>query len=185
MNLSRTTGEKSLLKAFQSGDASAMDTLFRAYAGYLSGVGSRYVVDNDDLKDVLQESFIKIFTHIGSFHYKGEGSLKAWMTRIVVNESLAFIRRKKNSPLSFDDKEPPDLPDEEPDTEGLSPETVIELIRQLPAGYREVINLYAIEGHSHKEIAQMLGIKPDSSASQFHRAKNMLARMIKEYKNKI
>lgn len=80
--------------------------------------------------------------------------------------------------------DPPDIPDETPDTEGLSADTLNNLVAQLPTGYRTILNLYVIEGKSHKEIAQMMGIKPDTSASQFHRAKNMLARLIKDYKRK-
>lgn len=179
--ISDKSDEKALLEAFNRGEASAIDRLFCTYAGYLSGVGARYV-DDEDLKDVLQESFIKIFTHLHSFHYKGEGSLRAWMTRIVVNEALLTLRRRKASPEVLFDKEPPEVADEAPDTEGLTPETLVKLIRKLPEGYRQVLNLFAIEGKSHKEIGQLLGIKPDSSASQFHRAKSMLARLIKEYK---
>ena len=74
------------------------------------------------------------------------------------------------------------MPDADPDVKGLSFDTLTGLIRRLPEGYRQVLNLYAIEGKSHKEIGEMLHIKPDSSASQFHRAKNMLARMIAEEK---
>ena len=79
--------------------------------------------------------------------------------------------------------DPPDLPDDDPDTDDLTSEEMKRLIRQLPDGYRAVLNLYIVEGKSHKEIAQLLGIKPDSSASQLHRAKNMLARIIKNYKS--
>lgn len=157
-----------------------MDRLYACYADYLTGVCARYVTADDDLKDVLQESFIKIFMGMGSFSYRGEGSLKAWMSRIVVNESLLFLRKKR---LRAPEKllaDPPDIPEEDPDTDGMDSTDLARLIRRLPKGYREVFNLFAIEGLSHKEIARKLGIKPDSSASQFHRAKCLLARMIKE-----
>ena len=78
--------------------------------------------------------------------------------------------------------DPPDLPDDDPETAGLSSDELTQLVRQLPDGYRAVLNLYVVEGKSHKEIAKLLGIKPDSSASQLHRAKNLLARIIKDYK---
>ncbi len=174
--------EEEIVGLFSRGDASAMDRLYADHAGYLTAVCARYIADDDTLKDVLQESMIKIFTQIGSFEYRGRGSLRAWMSRIVVNESLQMLRRHQRQPLALLDTEPPDLPDEAPDTEGIDGDTVTRLIRQLPEGYRAVLNLYAIEGRSHREIAQLLGIKPDTSASQFHRAKNMLARLIKEYK---
>lgn len=183
MNIWGTDKEQQILRLFRRGDASAMDMLYAEYAGYLTGVCSRYIPDDDDLEDVLQESFIKIFTSIDSFKYQGRGSLKAWLTRIAVNESLQQLRRQKVSPIGqLGDTDPPDSPDEEPDTESLDSDTIFSLIRQLPPGYREVLNLFAIEGKSHKEIGQMLGIKPSTSASQFNRAKNMLARMINDYK---
>ena len=79
-----------------------MDELYGCYADYLTGVCYRYISNDEDLKDVLQESFIKIFTQISSFEYRGSGSLQAWMTRIVVNESLQLLRRQKNYPILLD-----------------------------------------------------------------------------------
>lgn len=183
MNIFGNNKEKTIVQLFRQGNALAMDKLYAEYADYLTTVCARYIVNDDDLKDVLQESFIKIFTQINQFEYRGKGSLKAWTTRIVINESLQFLRKQKvNAPLVADD--PPDIPDETPDTEGLSADTLNNLVAQLPTGYRTILNLYVIEEKSHKEIAQMMGIKPDTSASQFHRAKNMLARLIKDYKRK-
>lgn len=180
MNILGLDKEQDIVNLFRRGEASAMDRLYAQYADYLTGVCYRYITNDDDLKDVLQESFIKIFTQINSFEYRGRGSLLAWMSRIVVNESLQQLRRQKNDPLALD-TELPDLPDEDPDTENLTPEVMARLLRKLPEGYRTVLNLYVIEGKSHKEIAELLHIKPDSSASQLHRAKNMLAQLIKEF----
>lgn len=95
--------------------------------------------------------------------------------RVVINEALIFLRQSKRL-NETDIEKVPDIPEEEPpDTSFLSPEQAKAVIDQLPDGYRAVFNLYAIEGKSHKEIAEMLHIKPDTSASQYHRAKNMLA----------
>ena len=184
MNIPGRDNEQHILDLFRRGDSSAMDTLYAHYADYLTGVCYRYITNDEDLKDVLQESFIKIFTQITSFEYRGSGSLQAWMTRIAVNESLQLLRRQKNDPLLLD-TELPDLPDEDPDTEELTPDVLVRLLRKLPKGYRTVLNLYVIEGKSHKEIAELLHIKPDSSASQLHRAKNMLAHIINEYNSKL
>jgi RNA polymerase sigma-70 factor (ECF subfamily) len=87
------------------------------------------------------------------------------MGRIVVNESLNFLRANSKLPTTSLDLEPPDVPDEAPDIDGLSADAMVQLMRQLPDGYRAVLNLYVVEGKSHK-IAQLLGIKPDTSASQ-------------------
>lgn len=175
--------EQQIVEAFRRGDASAMDGLFTLFSGYLMGVGARYI-DDDEVKDVLQEAFIKIFTQFHSFQYRGKGSLKAWATRIMVNECLIALRQKQKTDV-VNNEEVPDLPDEEPDTESLDGNVLMEMIRRLPEGYRQVLNLYVIEGLSHKEIGQMLHIKPDSSASQLHRAKTMLAKMIKDYKRRL
>lgn len=174
--------EQKIVHLFRRGDVSAMDVLYAEYANYLTAVCARYISDDDDVKDILQEAFIKIFTTIDTFDYRGAGSLKAWMGRIVVNESLQWLRQRKRSPFDRMEADPPDLPDDDPETEDLSSDELTQLIRQLPEGYRAVLNLYVVEGKSHKEIAQLLGIKPDSSASQLHRAKSMLARIIKDYK---
>ena len=102
--------------------------------------------------------------------------------RVVVNEALMFLREKKKMLFVDSERDIPDAPDEPPDTSGLTADMVDEALRQLPDGYRAVFNLYAIEGKSHKEIAELLGIKPDTSASQYHRAKAMLARLLSKRK---
>lgn len=181
MSLSATGKERAILSLFKKGDPSAMGVLYGEYAGWLTAVCSRYVGNGDDCKDVLQETFIKIFTQIGTFEYRGKGSLKAWAGRIAVNEALQTLRRKAATPVE-NAETLPDLPDEEPDVESLSAQEIADMIKKLPQGYRTVFNLYAVEGRSHKEIAATLGIRPDTSASQFHKAKNMLAKMINDYK---
>ncbi|MDD6553774.1 MAG: RNA polymerase sigma factor [Prevotellaceae bacterium] len=174
--------EQRIINGFRRGDSSAMDQLYNQYSGYLTAVCARYITDDDDLQDVLQEALIKIFTNIGSFEYRGRGTLKGWMSRIVVNEALSLLRRRSASQEVRPENDLPDLPDEEPQLEGITTETIIQCIQKLPPGYRTVFNLYAIEGRSHQEIAQMLGIKADTSASQYHKARNMLARMLREVK---
>ena len=181
MSRAETEKEKKIISMFGEGNPLAMDMLYAQYSRYLAGVCSRYIANDDDLKDVLQESFVKIFMRIGSFDYRGEGSLKAWLSRIVVNEALQHLRRGQKNVFE-DAAELPDMPDEEPDTNGIDSKTLVEMIRRLPPGYRAVVNLYVFGEKSHKEIAEILGIKPDSSASQFHKAKKMLAGMINEYK---
>ncbi len=181
MNILSTDKEQQIVQRFQRDYNSAMDMLYAEYSGYLAAVCARYIANDDDLKDILQESLIKIYTQIGTFQYRGKGSLKAWMSRIVVNESLQALRRNRKHDVVIN-AEPPDMPEEEPDTDGLNADEMTEIIRALPDGYRMVFNLYVVEGKSHKEIAQILGIKPDSSASQLHRAKNILARLITQYK---
>ena len=143
--------EQQIVEAFRRGESSAMDDLFALFSGYLMGVGTRYIADDDEVKDVLQEAFIKIFTQFHTFQYRGKGSLKAWVTRIMVNECLMALRQRRKIDVVANE-EVPDLPDEEPDTEGLDGNVLMEMIRRLPEGYRQVLNLYVIEELSHKEI---------------------------------
>lgn len=176
--------EQQLLSLFSHDSDRAMDTLYQEYADYLAGVCGRYVRGEDALKDVLQESFIKIFMQISRFEYRGRGSLKAWLTRIVVNESIDSIRKESVRNTVDMGENLPEIPDEPPETDGLTADVLEKLILELPPGYRTVFNLYVIEGLSHQEIARQLGIKPASSASQFHHARHMLAAKIKDYKLK-
>ena len=162
-----------------------MDKFYEEYAGYLTGICARYISDEDMLKDVVQECFIKIFTRIRKFEYRGKGSLKAWVTKIAVNEALMQLRKDKQFVYSLQETSSYDFPDEDPDTEDLSLETLLFFIRKLPPGYRAVFNLFVVEEKSHKEIAEILQIQPNTSASQYLRAKRMLAEMIREYKLKM
>ena len=137
------------------------------------------------MKDVFQESLIHIITHMADFDYRGVGSLKAWATRIVVNESLRFLRDTKRHELMLLDCEVPDVPEEDdPPISDVPPDVIHSMVSQLPTGYRMVFNLYVFENKSHQEIASLLGIKEKSSASQLCRAKNLLAKMIRQYNNK-
>lgn len=178
------TIEEHILHLFAQGDSRAMDVLYAHFADYLAGVCARYVPHEDDMRDVLQETFIKIFTTIGSFSYRGSGSLRAWMVRIAVNEALMFLRDKKKMAIVETEADVPDVAEEPPDTTALTADAVAEAIAELPDGYRAVFNLFAIEGKSHKEIARMLNIEPDTSASQYHRARQMLARILKQKQRK-
>lgn len=176
--------EQELLQQILHGNRMSMKEFYTMYAGYLTTVCSRYISDQDDVKDVLQESFIKIFKSITNFEYRGIGSLRAWCTRIVVNEALKFLQKEER--LDITNKpvwELPDMPEtEEPDIDEISTSVLLEMIRSLPVGYRTVFNLYVFEEKSHKEIASILKITENTSASQLHRAKALLAKQINEYK---
>lgn len=178
-----TDNEQRLLSLVQRGDDEAMRAVYSSYVRYLSAVCARYIPNDEDVKDVLQESFLRIFDGIGSFEYRGKGSLKGWLTKITVNEALKFIRR--NDKIEFVDiSSHQDIqPEEEPDIDSVPSSVIFQLIRELPDGYRTIFNLYVIENRSHKEIAALLGIKESTSASQLHRAKSLLATKIRQYNN--
>lgn len=180
--------EITLLEQIKHGDKKAMKELYCHYSGYLNAVCSRYIACDEDVRDVLQESFIKIFSSIDKFCYKGDGSLKAWMSKIAVNESLTLLNKKEKLAIVQYESDIPDTiddndDDEGPDTGDIPVRAIQAMIRKLPTGYRTVFNLYVFEGKSHKEIAEMLNLKESSSASQLHRAKALLAKMIQEYKS--
>ena len=166
----------------QDGEKSAAREFYSLYADYLAGICSRYIDDEDDLKDVFQDALIHIFTHIGNFQYRGAGSLQAWVSKVMVNQSLKFLRAKQRHEFVQLDEDVTDvLDDDEPPVSDIPPDVIQQMLSRLPVGYRTVLNLYVFEGMSHKEIASMLGIKENSSASQLHRAKRLLAQMIKQY----
>lgn len=181
------TSERELAESLRRGDTSAMGEVYACYANYLTAVCSRYIIEDEDIRDVLQESFIKIFTKFNTFRYEGEGSLKAWVTQVTVNEALNFLRNEKRKGIVFFDEarieDSIDLPEEEPPINELPTEVLLEMIRKLPPGYRTVFNLYVIEGKRHKEIAKILNIQEQTSASQLSRARRLLAIWIKDYIN--
>lgn len=179
----KENNEQILVSRLLQKEEAAWKELFEAYSGSLAYVCSRYIIDRDHVNDVLQNSFIRMFRSIDSFEYRGNGSLKAWASRITVNESLQHIKQNSNFKIVADETDIPDVEiEEEPDLDEISQHEIMEMIRTLPDGYRTVFNLFVFEEKSHKEIAEILGIAENSSASQLHRAKSMLARKIKEYK---
>ena len=159
-----------------------MRRLYDRYSKYAMAIGLRYIPNRDDMRDVLQDSFVKIITNIGHFDYRGEGSLKSWVSRIVANRAIDHIREHERLP--FTEEKPADVIDEEPDVGEVPPDLLDAMIGQLPAKYRVVLNLFVFEQLSHREISQQLGISEQNSAMLFFRAKKMLQQMIVEYKNK-
>ena len=179
----KETEEERWLRKALDGDNTATEWIYRKHVRYMSALCSRYITEDEDIKDVLQESFIKIFTSLDSFEYRGEGSLKAWMAKITLNETLKFVRNNSRLPInSIDDKDTNIADGDSMETEDIPTDVLHRFIRELPDGYRTVFNLYVIDDKSHKEIAQLLGIKENTSASQLHKAKSMLAQKIKHYR---
>lgn len=180
LSVSAAGSEQELLNLFRSRKADAMRLFYERYAGFLTAVCTRYITDADSAKDVLQESLISIFGAIDKFSYRGEGSLKAWASRIVVNTALKSLRQ--HGKLSFVDDLPDVCEDEEtPQLQRIPAKVLHGFIRELPDGYRTVFNLFVFEKKSHKEIASLLGIKENSSASQYFRARAQLEKQIKQY----
>ncbi len=163
----------------------AMSQLYQMYVEELSSVCYRYVPSSDDAKDVLQNSFVKIFTSLPTFEYRDESSFRNWMIKVVVNEALHLLRERKRLRFTnLKESVVEYVEDEEPFVEHITADQLHQLISQLPDGYRTVINLYVFEGYSHQKIAEMLNITASTSASQLYFAKRLLSRKINEFINK-
>ena len=175
--------EQRLVKRLQEGDKTAAREFYTRYGGSFAGVCVRYIADEEDVKDVIQNALVHIFSHITDFKYRGSGSMEAWVVRIAVNESLKFLRTKVQYELLQPDYDVIDDSEDDPSVRDIPPDILRKMLNRLPTGYRTVLNLYVFEGKSHQEIASLLGIKKDSSASQLLRAKSMLAQMIRKYNN--
>lgn len=184
MKHSGNINEQEILHLIRQNGSLAIKTIYSYYIEYLTAVCSRYVICDEDVKDVLQDSFVKIFTSLNTFEYRGAGSIKAWLVRIVVNESLKFLKKNEKTDFLQYESDLPDAIDEdedEPDVKNIPSDLILDMIRLLPIGYRTVFNLFVFEKKSHKEIANLLNITESTSTSQFYRAKKMLAKWINEY----
>ena len=172
INQSRPLDE--LINGCVKQDARAQKLLYERFSPRMYAVCLRYVKDADDAQDVLLKSFMKAFEHIKK--YKHEGSFEGWVRRIVVNEALMFLRKHKNMHVAVDLEEATTV--STPPSTALEADDLLHLVEQLSLGYRTVFNLYSIEGYSHAEIAEQLGISEGTSKSQLSRAKELLRNMI-------
>lgn len=175
--------EEELSKRCRQGDNLARKELYELYAGRMLGVCLRYAGDRDTAQDLLHDGFLKVFSSFDKFTWRGEGSLRAWMERVMVNTALQFLRKNDVMGQAMALEDVPETY-EEPDAQSVEmiPQQVLmQFVSELPAGYRTVFNLYTFEDKSHKEIARILGINEKSSASQLFRAKCVLARRVKEW----
>lgn len=157
----------------------AQRLLFDRFSRKMMGVCLRYANRSEEAEDMLQNGFIKIFNKIDTF--RREGALEGWIRRIIVNECLSYLRATKMLKLnkSIDDVEFA-LPHGNPITEKINTQDLLKIIHKLPVGFRTVFNMYAIEGYSHKEIAEQLEISEGTSKSQYSRAKQHLQNMLKK-----
>lgn len=165
--------EKELISGCIRENRQCQQEVFRRYAGKMLSVCRRYTRHRMEAEDVLQDAFIKVFDNIAQFKFNG--SFEAWVRRIVVNTALKNYQRKsfREEQLGLD-PEVIDLPTEPSIFAHLHEEELLNLIAQLPDGYRIVFNLYAIEGYSHREIAEILGIEVGTSRSQLLKARKWL-----------
>lgn len=168
------TKDEELIEGCKRREYAAQKHLYERFAGKMYALCNRYVKDKMEAEDVLISAFTKVFDRIDQ--YKGEGSFEGWMRKVMVNESLSFLRKHKNMYLETDLEAADREPDFEKLENKLEADDLLKMINELPAGYRIVFNMYAIDGFSHKEIASHLGINENTSKSQLSRARGVLQR---------
>lgn len=173
--------EEQLVAALLQADPRAQRKVYDQYAGRMMGVCMRYVNNRMTAEDILVEGFMKVFNKIQQF--KSEGSLEGWIRRIMVNESLGYLRQQKRLPEVGNLEDAYQITDFSIADQHLEAEELVKMMDALPTGYRTVFNLFAIEGYSHSEIGEMLGISENTSKSQLHRARATLQQQVKIREN--
>lgn len=165
--------EEAILKGCLKNEASAQRELYNRYSARMLAVCYRFAHNREDAEDMLQEGFIKVFSQIHTF--ENRGSFEGWIRRIIVHTCINILKKNKKFNESVDIIHATGVQIREESIPSIiQAKQVVECIRMLPIGYRTVLNLYAIEGYSHREIAQMLDIEESTSRSQYTRAKAML-----------
>lgn len=169
--------ERQLLRDCLDGNVQAQKRLYDLFARKMFGLCLRYAPDRNMAEDFLQEGFIKVFTKLGSFRF--QGSLEGWIRRIMVNTCLEMLRRNDVMKHSVELDAAVVMADEDEALPAqVDPQVLMTHIRQMPAGFRAVFNLFAIDDYSHREISQMLGISEGTSKSQYARARMWLQKRL-------
>jgi RNA polymerase sigma factor (sigma-70 family) len=170
--------EKDWIEGCKRQNREAQHALYEFFSGKMYTLCCRYIKDKMEAEDVLVMAFTKIFERIDQ--YKNEGSFEGWIRRIMVNESLSYLRKNKNMYLETDIEAADREPDYDRIESQMEAEDLMKLIASLPTGYRIVFNLYAVDGFSHQEIADQLGISENTSKSQLSRARALLQKKLLE-----
>lgn len=178
IRITTTVTDDHLIKQCTKGDRIAQKQLYDRFASRMLGVCLRYAQDYQTAEDILQEGFIKAFRHIERFRF--EGSFEGWLRRIMVNTAIEAHRRKNNMyPILDVEQQEVEFYDEDA-LDKLAAEDLMAMINTLSPGYKTVFSLYAIEGFSHKEIAEQLNISEGTSKSQLARARYILMEMVEQ-----
>lgn len=156
------------------------EELYRRFAPKMYAVCLRYANNTDDAQDLLQEGFIKVYKNLHRF--RAEGSFEGWVRRVFVNTSIEHFRKKSAQLSSVSEKEENTIEDADITAlDSLAEKDIINIVQELSPGYRTVFNLYVVEGYSHKEIGELLGISEGTSKSQLARAKSILQKKVTQY----
>lgn len=178
-----TPDEAELVKGCIAGKRQSQHLLYQQYAPEMKGVCLRYARTSFEAEDLMHDGFVKVFRHLSSFKF--ECTLGAWIRKIMVNTALSYFRQKRHQTEFAELEILVNVAEPEPEMQHFAAEELMDLVRSLPDKYRLVFNLFAIEGYSHKEVAELLGITEVTSRSQFLRARHLLREMVsQEYKTR-
>ncbi len=172
LTIKKSTTLESLIEQCCSQNEKAQRLMYDRLSPKMMGVCRRYIRDISEAETVLVTGFLKVFNKINQF--SGSGNFEGWVRRIMVNESLLYLRKNKSMYLEVDIEEASTEPDYGQANYLFEEQELLEMINNLPVGYRTVFNLYAIEGYSHKEIAEQMRISENTSKSQLSRARSIL-----------
>lgn len=179
MDVEKMMTEADLIKACAKKNPRAQRKLYEKYSGKLMTVCLRYCSSTEEAEDAFQEGFVKIFGKLAD--YKFEGSFEGWMRRVMVNNILDMMRKNKKHLYQLDVTEQVSIESNSNSAlDEMSATELMEIVKSMPEGYRTVFNLFAIEGYSHKEIAEMIGFTESTSKSQFLRARSYLKKRLEE-----
>ncbi|HEY0030348.1 MAG TPA: RNA polymerase sigma factor [Bacteroidia bacterium] len=169
--------DEQIVKGCIEKNAIAQKHLYEKHVRKMMGVCLRYCDNHEEAEDVVQNGFISVFENIES--YKGTGSLEGWIRKIMVNTALTNIRKNKKLKQNVElDSVEFMLPSTTYTNDSFAAKDLLKIIQTLPVGFKTVFNLYAIEGYSHREIGEMLGISEGTSKSQYSRAKSHLQKIL-------
>ncbi|TCZ74520.1 RNA polymerase sigma factor [Flaviaesturariibacter aridisoli] len=174
--------ESDLVEGCRQGDRKLQKELYERFAPKMFGVCLRYAGATEEAEDILQEGFVKVFNKISSF--RGEGSFEGWIRRIIVNTAIEHFRRKTYLQPVTEREEETMESDYLSVLDSLAEKDIIGLVQQLSPGYRSVFNMYVVEGYTHKQIGELLGISEGTSKSQLSRAKAILQDLVRTHLDK-
>ncbi len=178
--------EEKILERCKAGEEKAYSELYRRYAPKMFGVCMRYAKSKEEAEDMLQEGFIRLFKNIHS--YENRGSFEGWIRRIIVNTAINYyktqIKYNKTEHIDAYNKDLEETDDESITVSDISQQKLLEMITELPKGYKMVFNMYVLDGFTHKEIASILDISENTSKSQLSKARKLLQKKITNYRIK-
>jgi RNA polymerase sigma-70 factor (ECF subfamily) len=188
-DLSNSALVEKVVKGCIKGDRKSQQLLYKSFYGKMLVVCMRYSRDHSEAQDLLHDGFIKVFSHLKTYEYKG--SLEGWVRRIIVNNAIDYIRNKKDFLVEYDDETqyeyvPDEYLDEKEsmDMQQLQAEEILALIQELSPAYQTVFNMYVMEDYSHQEIADILNISVGTSKSNLAKAKQRLKELfIKKFES--